>query len=280
MIMSKILFIDVDGTLTNYENKIPASAVEAIRAARANGHKVYLCTGRSRAEIYDDIWAIGLDGLIGGNGAYVEDNGTVVSHKLITLDQCKRAVDWLHARGLEFYLESNSGLYASENFEAKGDPVVKKYAAYKSKPNADTLTVRKLFPEMIFGADLYRDDLNKISFILDSYSDYEAAKAEFGDELKVGTWGGKGDRALFGDFGVKDLSKAKGIADLLNYLKADQSDTIAFGDSKWDITMFECCAVSVAMGDGEQAAKDAATFVTDAVDDDGLLNAFKRLNLI
>ena len=278
--MSKIIFIDVDGTLTNYENQVPASAVEAIRAARANGHKVYLCTGRSRAEIYDSIWAIGLDGLIGGNGAYVEDHDTVVSHKLITLDQCKRVVDWLHERGLEFYLESNSGLYASEHFEERGDDVVKKYAAYKLKADADKFTVRKLFPEMIFGADLYRDDLNKISFILDSYDDYVEAKAAFGDELKVGTWGGKGDRALFGDFGVKDLSKANGIAELLEYIKADRSETIAFGDSKWDISMFECCAVSVAMGDGEQAAKDAATFVTDAVDDDGMYNAFKRLELI
>ncbi|MBR1580697.1 MAG: Cof-type HAD-IIB family hydrolase [Selenomonadaceae bacterium] len=278
--MSKIIFIDVDGTLTNYENQVPASAVEAIRAARANGHKVYLCTGRSRAEIYDSIWAIGLDGLIGGNGAYVEDHGTVVSHKLITLDQCKRVVDWLHERGLEFYLESNSGLYASEHFEERGDDVVKKYAAYKGKDRAEDFTVRKLFPEMIFGAGLYRDDLNKISFILDSYEDYREAKAAFGDELKVGTWGGKGDRALFGDFGVKDLSKANGIAELLEYLKAERAETIAFGDSKWDISMFECCAVSVAMGDGEQAAKDAATFVTDAVDDDGMYNAFKRLELI
>ncbi len=281
--MSKILFIDVDGTLTNYENKIPASAVEAIRAARANGHKIYLCTGRSKAEIYDEIWAIGIDGLIGGNGAYVEDHGVVVSHKLITLDQCRRTVDWLHDRKLEFYLESNSGLYASEHFEERGDAVVKKYAAYKLKANADEFTVRKLFPEMIFGlsgAQLYRDDLNKISFILDSYDDYLEAKKIFGGELKVGTWGGKGDRALFGDFGVKDLSKAAGIAELLRYLKADRSETIAFGDSKWDLTMFEACAASVAMGDGEEAAKKAATLVTDAVDDDGLYNAFKKLNLI
>lgn len=277
--MSKILFIDVDGTLTDYENKIPASAVDAIRAARANGHRVYLCTGRSRAEIYDSIWEIGLDGLIGGNGAYVEDHGKVVSHKLITLEQCKRVVDWLHARGLEFYLESNSGLYASENFEARGDSVVKKYAAYKERPNAEEFTVRKLFPEMIFGADLYRDDLNKISFILDSYDDYLAAKSEF-DDLKVGTWGGKGDRALFGDFGVKGLAKDKGIAELLEYLGADRKDTIAFGDSKWDLTMFACCGASVAMGDGEQSAKDAATYVTDAVDDDGLFNAFKHFGLI
>lgn len=69
----KIIFLDVDGTLTDYENHIPASAAEAIRKARANGHRVYLCTGRSRAEIYDELWAIGLDGMIGGNGCYAEE---------------------------------------------------------------------------------------------------------------------------------------------------------------------------------------------------------------
>ncbi|HAB94285.1 MAG TPA: hypothetical protein DCF49_05915, partial [Lachnospiraceae bacterium] len=39
--MGKILLIDVDGTLVNYENQLPASAANAIRKARANGHKVY-----------------------------------------------------------------------------------------------------------------------------------------------------------------------------------------------------------------------------------------------
>ena len=29
--MSKILLIDIDGTLVDYENRLPASAVEAIR---------------------------------------------------------------------------------------------------------------------------------------------------------------------------------------------------------------------------------------------------------
>ena len=49
--MSKILFIDVDGTLVDYENNLPASAVRALRAARAAGHRVYICTGRSKAEV-------------------------------------------------------------------------------------------------------------------------------------------------------------------------------------------------------------------------------------
>ena len=69
----KLIFLDVDGTLTDYDNHIPASAAAAIRKARANGHRVYLCTGKSKAEIYDEIWAIGLDGMIGGNDCYAEE---------------------------------------------------------------------------------------------------------------------------------------------------------------------------------------------------------------
>ena len=36
-------------------------------------------------------------------------------------------------RHLEFYLESNSGLFASENFEEKGNPVIKEYCKRKEK---------------------------------------------------------------------------------------------------------------------------------------------------
>ena len=70
--MGKIIFIDVDGTLVDYEGNLPDSAVKAIRQARANGHRVYMCTGRSKAEVYPPLWDIGLDGIIGGNGCYVD----------------------------------------------------------------------------------------------------------------------------------------------------------------------------------------------------------------
>ena len=41
----KVILIDVDGTLVDYENHLPPSAVKAIRMARAQGHLVYICTG-------------------------------------------------------------------------------------------------------------------------------------------------------------------------------------------------------------------------------------------
>ena len=64
--MSKLIFLDVDGTLVDYHNRIPESAIKAIRQAREKGHLVYVCTGRSKAEMQPELWEIGLDGMIGG----------------------------------------------------------------------------------------------------------------------------------------------------------------------------------------------------------------------
>ena len=132
---------------------------------------------------------------------------------------------------------------------------------------------------MIFGGELYRDDLNKISYILNSYQDFLDAKEAFPD-LQHGTWGGKAEEALFGDFGVKGITKANAVSRLLAYLDADISDTIAFGDAKIDIPMLEYCAYGVAMGNGGAEIKAMADMITDDVEQDGLYHAFEKLELI
>lgn len=277
--MSKIIFIDVDGTLVDYENHLPESAVLAIRKAREKGHKVYICTGRSKAEVYQNIWDIGLDGMIGGNGSYVEEHGEIIFHQLITLEQCKQIVDWLHAKGLEFYLESNNGLFASENFENACEGTIQEYSRRKGKSGAENIKIRDVFPEMIFDGELYRNDLNKVSYKLNSYQDFLDAKEQFLD-MQNGTWGGAGETALFGDIGVKDISKERAIDCLLKHLSASREDTIAFGDAKIDIPMLEYCQIGVAMGSGGEEIKAMADYVTDDVDKDGLYKAFVHFGLI
>ena len=101
--MSKLIFLDVDGTLVDYHNRIPESAVKAIRQAREKGHLVYVCTGRSKAEMQPELWEIGLDGMIGGNGSYVEHHGQVLMHQLISKEDAAKIVDWLTERHLAFY---------------------------------------------------------------------------------------------------------------------------------------------------------------------------------
>ena len=274
----KIIFLDVDGTLVDYEGRLPDSAASAVRQARANGHRVYICTGRSRAEVYPFLWEIGLDGMIVGNGSYVEDHGTVVMHQMLTAAQCRAVVDWLQARGLPFYLESNSGLYASADFATGAAAAIREYSRRKNG-DMGVMTVQQAFPDMIYDGELYREDVNKISFVLQEHEDYPDAAAAFPD-LKAGTWGGTGETALFGDLGVKQITKAHAIDKLLAYLQADRADTIAFGDAKVDIPMLKYCAYGVAMGNGGEEIRAMADLITDDVDQDGLWNAFCRLELV
>lgn len=109
----KVIFLDIDGTLVDYIGKLPALASIAIKEARKNGHRIYLTTGRSKAEVYPHLWDIGLDGMIGGNGMYIEDNGAIIQDEKMDEEDVRKAVDWLNAREIGFYLESKNGLFAN-----------------------------------------------------------------------------------------------------------------------------------------------------------------------
>ncbi|MBM6841967.1 HAD family hydrolase [[Clostridium] spiroforme] len=279
--MSKIVFLDVDGTLIDYNAHLPESAAQAVGMARANGHKVYICTGCSKAEI-EQRNLCDLDGMIGGNGAYVEDNGEVVLHQGLTREEVKHIVDWCNDRHLGFYLEANSGMYCNDYMLEQGPETMIKYGQGKgadlTKATASANSFINSFIHLT-GEDLYRDDVNKISFILSDYQDHLDSKKEF-PELEANTWGGKGELALFGDLGPTGITKKTAIEALLKYLNADVKDTISFGDAKIDLSMFELCAYNVAMGNGGPEIKAAADYVTSDVNDDGLYNAFKYLKLI
>ncbi len=278
---NKIIFLDVDGTLIDYETKCPATAKEAVKQARENGHKVYLCTGCSEFELSQrDLPET--DGLIGGNGSYVKDGDKVLLHQTLTKDQTKKVVDWCEERHLGVILECNSGMYINQWMTINGPKTMKRYALGKgtSEEQAELggqgfVNAMTLLPL----EELYRDDVNKISFILNTYQDHLDSKTEFPD-LIANTWGGRGEEALFGDLSPEGITKANAISVLLNALGRDKEDTIAFGDAKIDISMFELCNYGVAMGNGGKEIKEAADYITTDVNDDGLWNAFKYLQLI
>ncbi len=279
MATNKVIFLDVDGTIVTYDTTIPDSARRAIQMARAAGHSVLMCTGRSKAENPPELVAIGFDGMIGGNGAYVEVHDQVVMHQRVSGAQCRRIVDWCHERGLEFFLESNDGLFASEGFREAGRPVLQCYMGRTGADSTAALAPEDVMHGLIYGGELYRDDVNKVSFILSSYQDYLDAVDEFSD-MKVGTWGGAGETALFGDMSPAGIDKARAVRMAVACLGASMDDTIAMGDAKVDIPMLEACAVGVAMGSGGEEIRAMADYVTTDVDQDGLWNAFSHLGLV
>ena len=54
---------------------------------------------------------LNFDGVIYGNGCYVEYNNEVIFHQSLTLEQCTHFVNWCNERDLDFRLECNDGMF-------------------------------------------------------------------------------------------------------------------------------------------------------------------------
>lgn len=277
-----ILLLDVDGTLVDHSGRLPASAADAVRAARANGHRVYLCTGRARSEIYPWLWDLGVDGLIGGNGSYVESGGEVLLHRVLATDVVGRAVALLLDAGAEFYLECNHALYGSDGLP---DAVAALRPGGATPENV--AWARAGFPDMIFGGiagagpdAAWRADTNKISFVLTPAIDLDALAAEFAPAASVDTWSLTGAGPEFGEVGQLGVHKGAAVALLADALGAGKAELIGFGDARSDVELLRACGIGVAMGQAPEELKAVANLVTDSVDADGLAHAFERLGLV
>lgn len=210
------------------------------------------------------------------------ENCHVIMHQAMPLEEVKKVVHWCKERKLAFYLETNSGVYCNEQMIKDGPAVMIKYGQGKGADLSNATEKAKSFIDsftLIHGDEFYREDVNKIDFIIRDYQDHLDAITAF-PHLAHNTWGGKGELALFSDLGPTGINKKHAIEVLLDYLKLGKEDTISFGDAKVDLSMFECCGFNVAMGNGGKEIKEAADYITDDVNEDGLYNAFKYLKLI
>ena len=67
---------------------------------------------------------------------------------------------------------------------------------------------------------------------------------------------------------------------LEEYFQIPREDTIAIGDSTNDLPMLEYAGYSIAMGNSPEEIRRAVDYVTDTVENDGIRNAMKHLELI
>ena len=55
---------------------------------------------------------------------------------------------------------------------------------------------------------------------------------------------------------------------------------MAFGDGGNDITMLKCVGNGIAMGNATDDVKKAADYITDTVQNDGIISALKHFEII
>jgi Cof subfamily protein (haloacid dehalogenase superfamily) len=274
MSSEKIIFLDIDGTLIDYTQQLSPSTREAIHLAQKHGHKLLLASGRSKPAIYPWLRNLGFDGMIAGEGAYVEFEDKVRIENSIPIEQISRVFKYLDERKIGFYEESNSGLYGNRYF------LCETARSFGVSQEAAAASLQAAFPGLSFDYQDYHLDVNKVSFVM--RPDIRKAELEdtFGDFFRVGVWNIFGKGRDFGDFKQKHVTKATAVALLLDKLGLDREDTYAFGDSFNDIEILQYCRTGVAMGNAADELKAVADYVTNDVSDGGIFNAFKFFGLI
>ncbi|KAB7665890.1 Cof-type HAD-IIB family hydrolase [Bacillus sp. B1-b2] len=278
--MQAIIFMDIDGTLVNDNGVIPASATLAIKKARENGHLVFICTGRSKAELFPEILEVGFDGIIGAAGGYIEMDEEVLLHERVKREDVQHLVEFFNKNGIDFYLESNGGLFASKNCKSHIQGIID--ALLLDQPDAREEVEKGLQPfhdVLVEAEDLLRDDINKISF-LGSDVAIEVIRQEFEKNFHVipSTVPMFGNNS--GELSVPGIHKATAIEKLLQHLKLDKENTYAYGDGLNDIEMLEYVKYGVAMGNAKELVKKSADDITGTPDEDGIYQSFIKYGLI
>lgn len=258
----KIIFFDIDGTIiAEKSKKILDSTIQAIKAARENGHLAVINTGRTEFLIGKDLKEdIVFDGYLLGCGTAVIFEGKEQMHCTLAASLIDELVSELRACNIDGVLEGKTMVYIDrpENIHTE---VFKKFLdgikADHDYWDAADKKVDKLFTYMSDKSDKERFR-NKFS----QYFDFIDREHGFWEILPTGH------------------SKASGIQYLVDYLGLSMEDTVAIGDSNNDISMLSYVNTSIAMGNANQRVKDMSSFVTTKVDEDGIWNALKWLDVI
>ena len=259
--MKKIVFLDIDGTLVDFNSRMPESAEKALQLAKASGCLIALCTGRTYTNIYPWLMKFPFDGIVASAGAYINCGEENIFHNTLDNDKLSVLARQLMAHDASYMFQGLKGRYTdAANLKKMTDYLLS--LGFENTEEMDSMTVcehpyrmQMIESGMYFGADI------------DTY--FKITGSSFGH-----------DRIFSGEITCRGIDKATGMQKLMDHLEVDRKDSIAFGDGPNDFEMLEYAGVGVAMGNAVETLKNLADMVTDDILEDGIYTGFKKLGLI
>lgn len=265
----KAVFFDADGTVCDIKKGVPESALEAIRRLVENGHEAWLCTGRSRAFVPWYLEQIPFSGMISACGATIEKNGQRLFNKEMPEDVAEKSVQILRRYGLVPVMEGADFMYYDmDEYTTEVNwyrDLITEALGEKWRPirgNESQMHINKISAKM-------REGCNDGQACRELSEYYDVIRHE--NNSFVGTTI---------EFVPKGYNKAVGIAAVCRIFDIPREDTVVFGDSNNDLSMFEYAATKVAMGNASKAIINLADHVTDDMFHDGIQKGLEMLGLI
>ena len=256
--MIKAAFFDVDGTLLSYKTRqVLPSAKVAIAKLQKRGILCIVATGRHMIQMSKlPVADIPFDAFVTLNGQLVLDKQQNVLFGVPIEGKTK-----------EFLVEKfNDHTYPAV--------MVEQDQMYLNCITEHVLDVNKRMSISLLPLSDYRGgDIYQVCAYLRPEDEYLVEPIKKDCVLTGWHYGGKDIIAAGGGkmAGIKRYLEMTGIA---------PEEIIAFGDAENDLDMLRFAGIGVAMGNGSDAVKAVADYVTTDIDDDGIEKALKHLGLI
>ncbi len=251
----KYCFFDYDGTLRSRKtDSIPQSACAALDALREAGHFVALATGRLQSDALEMLAPAGIDTMVADGGNSITIDGKLISMEGMPLDSTRAFVHRLNAKGWVWAVNCENKRTCLTSSERYAHMLSQLYYVPSYIPDLDINTIDPIYKILV---PCPREQTKELDFTGVTW-------ARYSDELVY----------------IEPTDKARGIRKIIQLAHASLEDVVVFGDGSNDLDMFQPEWTSVAMGNAIDKLKAKANYVTNDVDNDGILNACIKLGLI
>ena len=272
----KLIFLDIDGTLTSPGSNVPPdSALAAIREARENGHKVFLCTGRNHAMLSPLLDYGCFDGAVASGGGYVFCGENVLYDCPMSEQQKETALRLFKEQGVFRTIEARDAAYCDEGLAD--------FLNEASGGNSELVRWRKALEKDLGIRPMREYDgrpLYKVIFMCSSVDQLAPAIEALEKEFYFLVQDVAAANCINGELINRKFDKGLGIRRMAEALDFPIEDTVGFGDSMNDLEMIETVGTSVCMANGSPQLQRKSDLVCPAVEEDGLAWGFRKLGLV
>ena len=260
-----LLFFDIDGTIFDDLRRLPDSVRPAMEAARREGHRLVINTGRTLCNMDHRLDGFPLDGWIMGCGTRVIWQGETLQSMEYTPEESRRLTEVFRKLRMPAVYECDTAMYFDP--ETLAHPAVAGFAEWAEKHGiyreiTETDPEFRAVKMFCFGNQKQIDRLLKRTA--------EAGMPYTAINRRPEGW----------ELVPAGYSKGKGIDFLREKLGVKREDCYAFGDSRNDLTMLEHAGQSIAMGNAPDDVKAVCSYVTDRPENDGIEKAMRHFGLI
>ncbi len=257
----RAVFFDVDGTLVTIgTHRMPPQLPAGLQALRKKGIAVLLSTGRHAQEIAEENLLPGLafDGAVYMNGQLCEWQGQTV---------LENPIPCLALQGLYAYLQKNR---------------IACIFLEKDRMYANCITDRMRREQALIGT---RPPPLRTLEGLENCKVYQVIPFVTPEEEAAFLAAMPGCKALRWSANAVDVTSAtggkeNGIRAVCAAMGLAPQQIMAFGDAANDLGMLQLAGISVAMGNALPEVQHCADYVTDTVEENGILHALQHFGLL